>query len=294
MIEKIKKQAKELLKGKQVDLIIGYGQSADENLAAPVFIYKEDEVEKLIWNAQCVYNLSNYLKDFPEKKVGVISKPCDIKSIIILIQENQIKRENVFIIAVECCGVVDTKKVRNDNESDTNISLDKKCKACDFGVPSLYDVLIKQDEKKDNSLNLEEDAYENVRKFEEKSVTERFKFWEEEFSRCIRCYACRQVCPSCYCPRCVIDQTRPAWFTKAVGLRGGTSWNILRAMHLSGRCVDCGECERVCPVGIPLRDINNKIEKDIKELFDYTTGEDIEQKPLLSTFDKNDPEDFIK
>jgi len=86
----------------------------------------------------------------------------------------------------------------------------------------------------------------------------------------------------------------PAYFSKAVNLEGNFSWNIVRAMHLAGRCIDCGECERACPAGIPLRDINKKIERDIKELFKYQAGVSCEQKPLFSCFDKDDPADFIK
>lgn len=86
----------------------------------------------------------------------------------------------------------------------------------------------------------------------------------------------------------------PAWFSRANSLKGNLSWNVTRAMHLAGRCIDCGECERACPVGIPLRDLNKKIEKDVKELFNYEAGSSVEQKPLLSCFDKNDPTDFIK
>lgn len=294
MIKAIKEKAKQLLEVKQVDLIIGYQRTANGVSARPVFIDKEKDVDKLIWDAYCVYNLSNYLKDFAGKKIGIIAKGCDVKSIIVLLQEKQLKRENVFIIAVECFGVIDEKRLALGKKEVEEIVFDNRCGKCKLSTPPLYDVLISQQEKKDQTPKLEEDPYEAVRKFEAKSIQERFNLWQEEFSRCIRCYACREICPSCYCPKCVIDQTMPGWFSKASDLKGKFSWNILRAMHLAGRCVDCGECERACPVGIPLNDINKKIQKDVKELFNYETGTDIDQKPLLSGFDKNDPDDFIR
>lgn len=98
----------------------------------------------------------------------------------------------------------------------------------------------------------------------------------------------------CYCPKCVADQSMPAWFSKGTNLEGNFSWNVIRAMHLAGRCIDCGECERACPVGIPLREINKKIEKDVLELFSYQAGASQEAKPLFACFDKNDPDSFIK
>jgi Na+-translocating ferredoxin:NAD+ oxidoreductase RnfC subunit len=67
----------------------------------------------------------------------------------------------------------------------------------------------------------------------------------------------------------------------------------MRAFHLAGRCIGCGECERVCPMGLPLMKLNKKIEKEIKELFDYKPGIDTEQKPLLAMFKPDDPEEFI-
>ena len=294
MIEEIKTKVKELLKGKQADVVIGYKRSPDGISAIPAFVNTEEGVENLIWDAYCVYNLSNYLKDFPGKRIGIIAKGCDVKSIIVLLQENQLKREDVFIIGVECSGVIGEKRLGSGKEAIEEIGSDEKCKGCETSTPSLYDVLISQKEQKKQVSGLEEDVYEAVRKFEAKSIEERFKFWQEEFSRCIRCYACRQICPLCYCPRCVADQTTPAWFSKATALEGNFAWNVTRAMHLAGRCIDCGECERACPVGIPLREINKKIEKDIGELFNYEAGKDIEAKPLLAGFDKNDPGDWIK
>ena len=294
MIEELKSKAKELLKNKQVDLIIGYKRVSDGVSAMPCFVAQEEDADNLIWDAYCVYNLSNYLKDFPGKKIGIIAKPCDIKSIVVLLQENQLKRENVYIIGMECVGVIDEKKMRfggKDNQDAATIK--EKCKSCRSSIPTVYDYLIKEKDKK-NRIQDEKDEYDSVLKLEAKSAAERLKFWEKEFSRCIRCYACRQVCPMCYCPKCVADQTMPAWFSKGANLKGNFSWNVIRAMHLAGRCIDCGECERACPVGIPLRDLNKKIEKDIKELFKYEAGRNADEKPLFASFDKEDPGEWIR
>jgi len=247
MIEELRNKVKELFASKRVDVVLGYQRAVDGVSAKPLFIYNQEDAERLVWDSYCVYNLACYLKELAGKKVGIIAKACDVKSIAVLLQENQWKSQDLFVIEVE--------------EVKPSAPADK---------------------------------YESVRKLEAKSASERLKFWEEEFSRCIRCYACRQVCPMCYCPRCVADQSMPAWFSRANSLKGNLSWNVTRAMHLAGRCIDCGECERACPVGIPLRDLNKKIEKDVKELFNYEAGSSVEQKPLLSCFDKNDPTDFIK
>lgn len=294
MVEKLRDKVKEVLRNKQVDVVIGYRRAPDGVSATPCFIDNEADADRLIWDAYCVYNLSNYLKEFPAKKKGIIAKPCDVKSIAVLLQENQLKREELYIIGIECSGVIDEKRLSPAGKQAQEIGFLEKCKGCKSQTPVFYDVLINENEKKQKAPQLEKDEYDSIRKLEAKSPEERLKFWEEEFSRCIRCYACRQVCPMCYCPKCVADQIMPAWFTKASNLKGNLSWNVVRAMHLAGRCIDCGECERACPVGIPLRDINKKIEKLVKELFKYEAGLNTEQKPLFSSFDKSDPDKFIK
>lgn len=288
-------KAKELLKTKQADIIIGYKRSPDGVFAAPCFIENETDAEKLIWDAYCVYNLAGYLKDFPGKKIGIVVKACDLRSIVVLLQENQLKREDVIIIGVECFGVITREKPGQEDTKDRGTDCSEKCKTCGSSIPLIYDFLIKEKAEKSNDrFEASKDKYESVRTVESKTIEERFKIWQDEFKRCIRCYACRQVCPMCYCPRCAADQTMPAWFSRASSYEGNLSWNATRAMHLAGRCIDCGECERACPMGIPLRDINKKIEKDIKELFGYEAGVKVDIKPFLACFDKDDPEDFIK
>jgi Na+-translocating ferredoxin:NAD+ oxidoreductase RnfC subunit len=91
----------------------------------------------------------------------------------------------------------------------------------------------------------------------------------------------------------MVDQLNPQWVRRSVNISENTAWNIMRAFHLAGRCIECGECERVCPVGIPLVELNKKLEKDVKEMFDYTSGLDAENKPLLAMFKPDDPEEFI-
>ena len=310
MVEELRVKTRELLRNKQVELVIGYQRAADGVSATPCFIENEKDVDLLIWDAYCVYNLSGYLKDYPGKKIAIVAKDCDLRSLVVLLQENQLKREDLFILEMECQGVIDEKRLKCDTQNQ-EISFAQKCKSCASSKLSMAlargsqtivlqpiaDCVIKDKGEKSAALRAtpdDYDEYEPIRKMEAKAASERLKFWQEEFSRCIRCYACRQVCPMCYCPKCVAEQTQPSWFSKATNLEGNFSWNVTRAMHLAGRCIDCGECERVCPVGIPLRDINKKIQKDVQELFSYKAGSSIEAKPLLACFDKNDPEDFIK
>jgi ferredoxin len=291
--ETLQDKARELLKNKGVDVIIGYKRSPDGVSAAPAFIYRQEDADTLVWDAHCVYNLSCYLKDFYGKKAGIVAKACDIKSIIVLLQEHQVKREDVLIISVECFGVIDESFV-SAKEAAGQLRFARKCRCCASSLPQLYDLLITAEEEKKQLLRQEEDPYESVRKMEVKSLEERLKTWQEEFSRCIRCYACRQVCPLCYCPRCVADQIQPQWFSRADNQEGNFTWNVIRAIHLAGRCIDCGECDRACPMGIPLRQINKKIEKDVKEMFNFEAGTGADQKPLLAGFDASDPDEFIK
>jgi Na+-translocating ferredoxin:NAD+ oxidoreductase RnfC subunit len=68
----------------------------------------------------------------------------------------------------------------------------------------------------------------------------------------------------------------------------------MRAFHLAGRCTGCAECERVCPMDIPLMLLNKKLEKEIKELFDYAPGINPKNKPLFAMYKPDDPEEDIK
>jgi Na+-translocating ferredoxin:NAD+ oxidoreductase RnfC subunit len=61
-------------------------------------------------------------------------------------------------------------------------------------------------------------------------------------------------------------------------------FHMIHSVHLAGRCVECGECERVCPMDIPVAKLKKKINSAMKELFDYVPGVNPEDKPPMYTF----------
>jgi L-lactate utilization protein LutB len=153
-------------------------------------------------------------------------------------------------------------------------------------TPVDYDVLIESD----TPVEIPSDAngFKDIEEMENWTAEERLAFWTEEFDRCIRCYACRQACPGCYCFECVAEQVDPHWTSIAMEVPEKMFFHVMRAYHLAGRCVLCGACEAACPMNIPLSKLNRKIAKDILETFGYKTGDDANTAPFLACFDSNE------
>jgi formate dehydrogenase subunit beta len=199
-----------------------------------------------------------------------------------LIQEGQVARDQVHVIGVVCDGVA----------AADGGGLAMKCRGCTVRVPLFYNELIGE---ATGITPPPGDGLEDVEELLGKTPDERWAFWKEHMEKCIRCYACRQACPMCYCKECITEKSQPQWIDKAPLPRGNLAYHLIRAAHLAGRCSSCGECTRVCPVGIPVDMLNRFLAKRIKEAFGHECGIDCEAEIFQSTFNKdNDPEDFIK
>jgi ferredoxin len=203
--------------------------------------------------------------------VGILVKPCDSRSLNILFHEEQVKRERTYVIGLTCEGV----KVNGQPQ--------ERCRRCAERVPVVYDLVMGEVPK---AIGRED--YADVARLEGMSPTERLSFWANEFDRCIRCYACRQACPACYCFECVAEQLDPSWTSIAIDLPQKQFFHVARAYHLAGRCSGCNACEEACPMGIPLSLLNRKIVREVEALFDYRTGQDAETVPPLATFEKEE------
>jgi formate dehydrogenase subunit beta len=319
MVDALRKEIKRLFAEEKVDIMIGWGKGSMALSSTPVFVHKAEDAECLIFDETCQNNLAVYLsKDKWKmvkdgKKVGIIVKGCDARSLVLYAVEKQIDRKNLVIIGVPCKGVIDRKKILKKTNGrevleydiqgdhilikgrDFELSIAKQdvlsdsCLTCAYPDAPVHDLFIGEPRKDVKP----EDEFKKVNDFEKLSLDERWEKIQEEYSRCIRCYACRNVCPSCYCNECFVDQNDPQWIGKSPELTDTLIFHLIRNLHVAGRCVDCGACARACPMDIDLLVLNKKIAKEISERFHYTAGLDIHEKPVLASFCENEKQDFI-
>jgi len=167
----------------------------------------------------------------------------------------------------------------------------ERCLSCKSKKLMVYDEIIGEDGEVIEDCG----RFDMVEKLENMTADERFEFWRNELSRCIRCNACRNVCPACTCEQCVFDNPNSGIAQKAASDSFEENmFHIIRAFHVAARCTDCGECSRVCPQRIPLHLLNRKFIKDINELYgDYQAGGDTESKNPLTSFTFDDAEPSV-
>ena len=288
----MREEAQKLLSGGTVELIVGYGEGHGGQGVRPLFAKTAEEAGGLVWNEACVHNLATYLSREPCRqillrggRVGVVAKGCDARALVVLLQEGQITREGVHVIGMVCDGVSGT------GPPDAGGATPAKCRQCGVQTPPLYDTLVGDPA---GAASAEGDPLEDVRNLEAMSLEERWDFWTGHLNRCIKCYACRQACPMCYCETCITEKSEPQWIDKASHLKGALAYHLIRAMHLAGRCVSCGECGRACPMDIPVDMISRHLAGVVEEAFDYKAGMDPEATPAFRTYREDDPEDFIR
>ena len=311
--DKIQEIAKKLLGDGTVDLFIGYKKGSVPMMNEPVMIKDAGKVTELYWDSHCGLNLCNYLTKRTEK-IGIVANGCNSRNIVTHIIENQITRDQVYIVGIPCTGMIDHRAVQravNNREitevleegetfkvrgKDFEETFEKKkflqnnCAVCTHRNPVLYDEMVGDPVKEQDGV----EPYKDVEQIEGMDPEKKWGFFTRTISRCIRCYACRNACPLCYCPTCFVDESQPQWVGKSIDPTDTMTFHFLRAYHCAGRCTDCGACERVCPVGIPVRQFTKKLNKDAKVIFDWEAGLTLDKRPPLDVYRPDDYNDFIK
>ncbi len=266
---KINHVCKKLLTDSTVETVIGFRQGGTEDLAIPYIFSDPDGADNLVWNNRCVPNLAQYLMG-RTGKVAVVAKPCDVRAIVSLVLENQLSRDNIHIVGVPCDGMVDSEG--NPLHG---------CLDCRVNMPPVYDICIEDSEvepKKAVDSALEQKLEESLERF------------QNEMDKCILCFSCRQACYGCYCKTCFMDRGVPNWQPAKPDTGAKMLYHLGRAMHLAGRCVECGACENACASGVDIRYLIKEVSNFVDEMYGYRTGLDLEAQPVMLTYNTNDRE----
>jgi ferredoxin len=267
-MEQLHNKVAELFEKGTINLMIGF-QSGMNKGPVPCFLESAVQVKTLIYNSFCKNNLAVYLHK-PEvkqaKKVGIFGNVATLRSVLQLLSENQLWSFELTIMTINAAHELIVFETIKDVEHYVQTNF-----------PELTD---------------EEKAL--INEINAMSRQERWEYWKDLFSTCIKCYACRAVCPMCYCPQCTVECNQPQWIKVSAETSGNMEWHTMRAMHLAGRCINCGECGRICPVGIPVHLLTAKMNLDLSKEFGSKTGYSASNGYALNTFNPNDKEGFIR
>ena len=287
----LRETAATLLASGDVSVVVGHTSGSLPGQMVPAFVTRPEDASALAWNERCANNLTVYLPEALKKKgdgkVGLVVKSCDAKAVVGLLRENQLAREDVVLLGIPCAGLWE------------NGRLALKCYGCEDEVSPLADWTITTAGAQEGPASAAgeratapdpRDA--QIAALEALAPEARWDYWQRQFARCLRCYACKAVCPMCYCATCIAEKHRPQWIPAAFDGPGNTAWNIARAMHLAGRCVGCDECTRVCPADIRLDLLNRRLVQEVEGRFDYRAGDDPSIPAPLTTFHPDDPDEF--
>ena len=275
-MEALRKKARELLEGKAAAVVIGYGEGSGGKARA-VFIRQPDKAATLILDDRCVQNLAVYLVKNEVKSLGkaaVVAQPSTLRTILQLASENQLTDGLVMALAVNNGQVLELTSFH--------------------AIEEYLNTAVPPSEAPGKARGLSAEDRAAVAKIEAMPREQRWQFWVNEFSRCMKCYACRAACPMCYCTKCVIESNQPQWIPVAPTGIGNLEWHIVRAMHLAGRCLNCGYCAEACPVGIRLNLLTQMLTDEIGGDFGAEAGFTAKREYALSMFKPEDKEDFIR
>jgi ferredoxin len=290
-MKELQEAARKLLSEGTVSVVLGYEMGPRGVRAA--FITRPEDVGKLIFNTSCVQNLTTYLNPRRAQitqlgRPAVVVKGCDARSLAGLIREKQIERDKVVVLGVRCGGVLEDPESASELTAET---VSVRCTGCKVREPHLADQLFGELPAEPPVNHRRE---EQIAALEKMTAVERREYWNNQLERCIRCHACREACPMCFCVKCTAEKTQPQWIDAAATLESNRAWQTMRVLHQAGRCVDCLECERACPEHIPLGLLVRYVAGRVEERFHYEAVDDPTVPAPFGMYRPDDEEEFIR
>ncbi len=268
-MEALRQRARELLAAGTVQAVLGYAAGSEPDRARPCFVRTAAEADGLIWNEHCRQNLATYLQKPEVRALGrlaLVARRSTLRALLQLAAENQLADGRVVALFVADDGAV--------TELPTLAAIEELVARLPRG--------------------LSDADRQELDRIAALPLGERQAYWAGEFARCIKCYACRAACPLCYCARCITEANQPQWIPVSSDPLGNLEWNIARAMHLAGRCVDCGSCSDACPEGIRLDLLNHVLAEEARTQFGAEPGYSVRKDYALASFKPDDKQEYIR
>jgi formate dehydrogenase subunit beta len=228
---------------------------------APYLFRAGDDLSQLVLAPR--YPLSSVVsllqKRYPEARFGIVARGCDTRALVEMAKRQQVDPDRLTLLGVACTAEEAEECYCPDPAPDPK----PWPQAQVIGTPAAGAA--------PNPM---------VAQYQRMSLEERRAFWKQQFLKCIKCYGCRNICPECFCESCALED--PLWVERGVLAPPFPMYHLIRAMHMSGRCVACRQCELACPAHIPLTVLYDLIRRDVKELLGYVPGADIAAAPPLA------------